>query len=418
MKRFSRGSIFKKILAFSGPGLMVAVGYMDPGNWATDIAGGAQFGYELLSIILLSNIFAILLQYLSLKLGIAAEMDLAQACRKNYHPAVNFTLWLLCEIAIAACDLAEVVGSAIALNLLFGLDMVWGVALTSLDVLIILAIQKRCFRLLEIIIGALILVVLSVFVYEVSLCSPETLAVAKGFLPTFQLVTDHRKLYLAIGIIGATVMPHNLYLHSHIVQTRPYPRTELGKKMALKYATLDSTMALLVAFLINAAILIVAAASFYTSGHHDVNDITTAHHLLSPILGTSLAGIFFAIALLASGQNATLTGTLAGQIVMEGFLSFKMKPWVRRLMTRGIAIFPALVITSIKGSQGAADLLIASQLILAMQLGFAIIPLILFTSNGRIMGSFKNSPITQTVAWVIGGIIVILNIILIFQWLF
>jgi manganese transport protein len=311
---------WKNLLAFSGPGLMIAVGYMDPGNWATDIAGGSQYGYTLLSVIFISNLFAIVLQYISLKLGIATERDLAQACRDHYHPTINFILWILCEIAIAACDLAEVIGSALALNLLFHIPLTWGVLLTALDVLLILFFQYKGFRFIESVVASLILVLFLCFTYEIVLSKPDLFPMLKGLLPQKEIVTDPSMLYIAIGILGATVMPHNLYLHSSIVQTRNYPRTEEGKRKAIKYATIDSTVALLFAFFINAAILIVASASFHTSGHTEVADITDAHRLLTPLLGSSLASVVFAIALLASGQNSTLTGTLAGQVVMEGFL--------------------------------------------------------------------------------------------------
>jgi len=409
---------WKKLLAFSGPGLMVAVGYMDPGNWATDIAGGAKFGYTLLSVIFISNIFAILLQYLALKMGIATERDLAQACRDHYHPRIAFCLWVLCEIAIAACDLAEVIGSAIALNLLFGLPLTWGVALTALDVLVILFFQYKGFRFIESVVAALILVIISAFMFEMIASHPQIFPMLSGLVPHLKVVTDPSMLYVSIGILGATVMPHNLYLHSSIVQTRAYPRTEDGKKMAIKFAGIDSTVALMSAFFINAAILIVAAASFHSSGHQDVADIMDAHKLLTPLLGTTIASTLFAVALLASGQNSTLTGTLAGQIVMEGFLHIRLKPWLRRLITRAIAIIPALIVTIIYGEHGTANLLILSQVILSMQLSFAVIPLVIFTNDKRKMGTFANGNFLKVTAWIIATIILLLNIYLIYDTLF
>ena len=412
------GKFWRKFFAFAGPGLMVAVGYMDPGNWATDIAGGARFGYTLLSVVFVSNMFAILLQYLALKLGIATERDLAQACRDHYHPAVSYALWGLCEIAIAACDLAEVIGSAIALNLLFGLPLTWGVAVTALDVLIILFFQYKGFRMIEAVVAALILVIIGSFVFEMIVSHPQLFPILSGLLPNPRIVTNPSMLYISIGILGATVMPHNLYLHSSIVQTRDYPRTETGKKMAIKFAGIDSTVALLFAFFINAAILIVAAACFHNSGHQDVADIMSAHKLLTPLLGATLASVVFAIALLASGQNSTLTGTLAGQIVMEGFLNIKLKPWLRRLITRAIAIVPAFFVTLLYGEKGTANLLVLSQVILSMQLSFAVIPLVIFTNDKQKMGKFVNGSLLKTVAWLVSGIILCLNIYLLYSTLF
>jgi manganese transport protein len=413
-----KGTFWKKLLAFSGPGLMVAVGYMDPGNWATDIAGGSKFGYTLLSVIFISNIFAILLQYLALKLGIATEKDLAQACRSHYHPVTAFCLWVICEIAIAACDLAEVIGSAIALNLLFGLPLAWGVALTALDVLVILFFQYKGFRFIESVVASLIVIIISAFMFEMIASHPQIFPMLSGLIPTPKIVTDPSMLYISIGILGATVMPHNLYLHSSIVQTRAYPRTEDGKKMAIKFAGIDSTIALMSAFFINAAILIVASASFHTSGHQDVADIMDAHKLLAPLLGTTLASTLFAVALLASGQNSTLTGTLAGQIVMEGFLSIKLKPWLRRMITRAIAIIPALIVTIIFGERGTANLLVLSQVILSMQLSFAVIPLVIFTNDKKKMNIFANGTFLKISAWAIAIVILLLNIYLIYDTLF
>ncbi|HTB24877.1 MAG TPA: Nramp family divalent metal transporter, partial [Puia sp.] len=403
---------------FSGPGLMVAVGYVDPGNWATDIAGGAQFGYTLLSVILISNFFAIILQYLALKLGIVTERDLAQACRDHYSPTVSFFLWVLCEIAIAACDLAEVIGSALALNLLFHIPLTWGVAITALDVLVILFFQYKGFRLIESIVASLIFIILACFTYEILASHPDFIPILKGLIPRQQIVINPSMLYIAIGILGATVMPHNLYLHSSIVQTRNYERNETGKKMAIKFATIDSTVALLFAFFINAAILIVAGAAFHTTGHQGVADIMEAHKLLTPVLGATLASVLFAVALLASGQNSTLTGTLAGQIVMEGFLNIRLSPWLRRLITRAIAIIPAFIVTVIYGEKGIASLLLLSQVILSMQLSFAVIPLIIFTNDSLKMGSFVNRMPTRIIAWVIAFIILGLNLYLLYKTIF
>ncbi|WP_207504831.1 Nramp family divalent metal transporter [Telluribacter humicola] len=400
---------WKKMRAFIGPGLMVAVGYMDPGNWATDIEGGSRFGYTLLSVILISNVFAMLLQHLALKLGIATGRDLAQACRDYYSRPVAFGLWVLCEIAIAATDLAEVIGSAIALNLLFGMPLPMGVVLTGFDVLLILYFQHKGFRVLESIVGGLIAIILVSFLYEMFISQPSMSGILGGLVPQTQIVTDSSMLYVAIGILGATVMPHNLYLHSSIIQTRAYKQDEVSKKSAIKFATIDSTVSLAVAFVINASILILAAAAFHGNGHFGVADITDAYHLLDPLLGVKLASIFFAVALLASGQNSTLTGTLAGQIVMEGFLNLRLKPWLRRLITRLIAIVPALVVAILYGERGATELLVLSQVILSLQLSFAVVPLVMFTSNKGLMGRFANSRALTALSWVIALIIMILN---------
>ncbi|MBL8006382.1 MAG: Nramp family divalent metal transporter [Ignavibacteria bacterium] len=410
-----KGSFWQKLFAFAGPGLMVAVGYMDPGNWATDIAGGAKFGYSLLSVIFISNIFAIFLQHLSLKLGIVTGRDLAQACKDHYSKPVAYGLWFLCEIAIAACDLAEVIGSAIALNLLFGIPLVAGVVITVLDVLVILFFQYKGFRYIESIVAGLIFVILFCFGYEIIVSKPEFFPVISGLIPTPKIVFNPEMLYIAIGILGATVMPHNLYLHSSIVQTRNFEKNERGKSEAIKFATIDSTVALLLAFFINAAILIVASATFHTTGYQDVADINDAYKLLSPLLGVSLASIVFAIALLASGQNSTLTGTLAGQIVMEGFLNIRMKPWLRRLITRLIAIIPAIIVTVLYGERGTANLLILSQVILSLQLSFAVVPLISFTSEKKKMGIFTNSVSIKIAAWTISLIIIGLNAFLLIE---
>jgi manganese transport protein len=400
---------WRKALAFAGPGYMVAVGYMDPGNWATDIAGGARFGYTLLSVILLSNMMAILLQSLALKLGLVTGRDLAQACRDHYSRPVSFVLWILCEIAIAACDLAEVLGSAIALNLLFGIPLVWGVVLTAADVLLILLLQQKGFRYLEAFIIALIAVIGVCFAVELVLSRPSLAAIAGGLIPRPEIVTNPAMLYIAIGILGATVMPHNLYLHSAIVQTRNVAEGHGATREAIRFATIDSTVALLLAFFINAAILILSAATFHLSGHTDVADINDAYRLLAPLLGTTVASTLFALALLASGQNSTVTGTLAGQIVMEGFLDIRLPPWLRRLITRLIAIVPAVIVTAMYGARGVGSLLILSQVILSLQLSFAVIPLVLFTSDRRKMGAFANGPLLTAAAWGVAIVIAGLN---------
>jgi manganese transport protein len=402
-------SFWRKALAFAGPGYMVAVGYMDPGNWATDLAGGARFGYTLLSVILLSNLMAILLQALALKLGIATGRDLAQACRDHYSRPVSFVLWVLCEIAIAACDLAEVIGSAIALNLLFGIPLIWGVCLTAFDVLLILLLQNKGFRYLEALVITLVATIGACFAAELIMARPDLAQVAHGLVPTSQIVTNPVMLYIAIGILGATVMPHNLYLHSSIVQTRKVLPDVTSKREAIRFATMDSTLALLFAFFINASILILASASFHTSGHQEVADIGDAYRLLAPLLGTTAASTLFAVALLASGQNSTITGTLAGQIVMEGFLNIRLPAWLRRLITRLIAIIPAVIVTALYGERGAGGLLILSQVILSLQLSFAVVPLVYFTSQRTKMGEFVNSRGLSTLAWLVAVVIMGLN---------
>jgi manganese transport protein len=402
-------SFWRKALAFAGPGYMVAVGYMDPGNWATDLAGGAQFGYTLLSVVLISNLMAILLQALALKLGIVTGRDLAQACRDHYSRPVSFVLWVLCEIAIAACDLAEVIGSAIALNLLFGIPLVWGVCLTALDVLLILLLQHKGFRYLEAFVIALVASIGVCFGVELLMARPDVAAVVQGLVPRAEIVSNPAMLYIAIGILGATVMPHNLYLHSSIVQTRKVLPDAGAKREAIRFATLDSTVALLFAFFINAAILILAAATFHQSGHQDVADIGDAYRLLTPLLGTTLASTLFAVALLASGQNSTITGTLAGQIVMEGFLNIRLPAWLRRLITRVIAIVPAVIVTALYGERGAGTLLILSQVILSLQLSFAVVPLVWFTGQRKKMGEFANSRLLSGTAWAVALVIICLN---------
>jgi manganese transport protein len=403
------GSFCRKLLAFAGPGFLVAVGYMDPGNWATDLAGGSKYNYTLLSVIMISNFMAILLQSLSLKLGIATGRDLAQACRDHYSKPVSFCLWIICELAIAACDLAEVIGSAIALNLLFGIPLIWGVCITALDVLLILMLQNKGFRYTEALVIALVLTIGVCFGLEIIFSRPDLLGIAQGFLPSPQIVMNPDMLYIAMGILGATVMPHNLYLHSSIVQTRLYELNPRGKREAIKFATIDSTLALMVALFINAAILIVSAATFYTRGRNDVAEIGEAYKLLTPLLGVTGASTLFAIALLASGQNSTLTGTLAGQIVMEGFLNIRLKPWLRRLITRLIAIIPAVIVTIISGESGTAQLLVLSQVILSLQLSFAVFPLVMFTSDKLKMGEFVNPLWIKSLAWVVAVMIASLN---------
>jgi manganese transport protein len=402
-------SWFRKIIAFAGPGYLVAVGYMDPGNWATDIGGGSKFGYTLLSVIVLSNFMAMLLQALSAKLGIATGRDLAQACRDHYSRRTAIALWVLCEIAIAACDLAEVLGSAVALKLLFGLPLIAGVLITALDVLIVLAMQGRGFRMVEAFVVTLIASIAACFAYELFIAQPLWREAARGIVPTLDVLRSREMLYIAIGILGATVMPHNLYLHSSIVQTRAFGSSLRDRREALGYAVLDSTVALGFALFINAAILILGAAAFHTRGLHNVAEISDAYQLLTPVLGASLASTIFACALLASGQNSTLTGTLAGQIVMEGFLDIRLKPWIRRLITRAIAIIPAVLVIGIAGESKVTALLILSQVVLSFQLPFAVIPLIQFTGDREKMGELVNSRLTSVVAWAVAAVILVFN---------
>jgi len=396
--------IFKRFLAFAGPAYLVSVGYMDPGNWATDIEGGSRFGYQLLWVILMSNLMAVLLQTLSARLGIVTGRDLAQACRDNYPRPVAYILWILCEVAIAACDLAEVLGTAIGLNLLFHLPLVVGVIITGFDTLVFLLIQNLGIRKMEFFIILMISTMGICFGIEIFLAKPELGKMASGFLPTL----SSESLYVAIGILGATVMPHNLYLHSALVQTRLVEQTEAGKRQACKYNLLDTALALNAAFFINASILIVSASVFWKNGIV-VNEIQQAHQLLAPLLGTTVASTLFACALLAAGQSSTLTGTYAGQIVMEGFIRFKMRPVLRRLLTRMIAIVPAILVISIKGDGSAFELLILSQVVLSLQLPFAVIPLMQFTNDKSLMGSFANSLKVKILAGICAVIIVALN---------
>jgi manganese transport protein len=402
-------SFWRKLLAFSGPGYLVAVGYMDPGNWATDLAGGSKFGYTLLSVIMVSNLMAILLQSLAARLGIATGRDLAQACRDHYSRPVSYALWALCEIAICACDLAEVIGSAVALNLLFKIPLAWGCVITAADVMAVMYLQSKGFRWVEAFVIILILTIGGCFAAEMLFSKPSLAGVLGGFVPRFEIVRNPEMLYLAIGVLGATVMPHNLYLHSSIVQTRKYEQNAAGRREAIKFATLDSTLALMFALFINAAILILAAASFHRTGQHGVAEIQDAYKLLSPTLGVTAASILFAIALLASGQNSTLTGTLAGQIVMEGFLQIRLRPWLRRLITRALAIIPAVIVTVIYGESGTAKLLVLSQVILSLQLSFAVVPLVLFTGDRHKMGEFVAPRWLKILAWLVAAVIILLN---------
>jgi manganese transport protein len=408
-------SWWRKLLAFAGPGYLVAVGYMDPGNWATGLAGGSAFGYTLLGAVMISNLMAILLQALAARLGIATGRDLAQAVRDHYSWPATICHWILCEIAIVACDLAEVIGTAIALNLLFNIPITIGVLITGLDVFIILLLQNRGFRLLEAFVITLIATIGGCFLFELILARPDVAAATRALIPSSQMVTNPVMLYLALGILGATVMPHNLYLHSSIVQTRRYEETSGGKREAVRYATIDSTVALLMALFINSAIVILAASVFHKGGHTEVAEIQDAYRLLAPLLGTAGASFAFAIALLASGQNSTLTATLAGQITMEGFLNIRLRPWLRRLITRGLAIVPAAIVAFMFGESGTAQLLILSQVILSMQLSFAVFPLVKFTSEKAKMGEFVNPRWLKACAWFIAYFIAALNLWLLWQ---
>lgn len=408
--------LWRRLLRFIGPGFLIAVGYMDPGNWATDIAGGSRFGYTLLFVIMLSNLMAILLQSLSLKLGVATERDLAQLCHESYGPKASIALWVLAEIAIAACDLAEVIGSAIALLLLFHIPLFYGVLITGLDVLLILLLQHWGFRYIEALVMSLIGIILVLFGVQTFLSKPDWLSAAHGLLiPSPSIVTNPGMLYIAIGILGATVMPHNLYLHSSIVQSRRYKRSPQGKREAIRLANMDSAFALTLALFVNAGILIVAAAVFHRSGHFEVAAIEDAYKLLSPLMGAAGASTLFAVALLASGQNSSITGTLAGQVVMEGFVQLKVSPWLRRLITRSLAIVPTILVVAIYGEHGTEKLLILSQVILSLQLSFAVIPLVLFTGSRERMGEFVNGRGLQALAWTTAVLIAGLNAWLLIQ---
>ncbi|MGD0519928.1 MAG: Nramp family divalent metal transporter [Terracidiphilus sp.] len=407
---------WRRLLGFLGPGFLISVGYMDPGNWATDIAGGSRFGYTLLFVIMASNLMAILLQSLSLKLGIATERDLAQLCHESYGRVASFALWVGAEIAIAACDLAEVIGSAIALNLLFHIPLFYGVLITGLDVLLILVIQRWGFRYIEALVITLIVTIIGMFGVQMFLSKPEYWPVLRNlFIPSTAIVTNPAMLYIAIGILGATVMPHNLYLHSSIVQSRRYKRTAEGKREAIFMANVDSALALTVALFVNAAILIMAAAVFNRSGHYEVAAIQDAYKLLSPLLGAAGASTLFAVALLASGQNSSITGTLAGQVVMEGFIHLKVSPWLRRMITRTLAIIPTIIVVAITGERGTEKLLILSQVILSLQLSFAVVPLVMFTGSRKKMGEFVNGRWLQGLAWFTAALIAGLNVWLLIE---
>lgn len=401
----SRG--WRKALAFLGPAYLVSVGYMDPGNWATDLAGGSRYGYTLIWVLLMSNIMALLLQSLSARLGIVRGRDLAQANYEAYPKYINLALYVLAEIAIAATDLAEILGMAIGLQLLTGIPLLWGVSITVLDTFLLLLLQRLGMRRMEAFIIGLVFIIGMSFLIEILLAKPNLNEVAAGFIPH---IPDNTALYIAIGIIGATVMPHNLYLHSALVQTRKIERNEKGIKRALKLNFIDSAIALNLAFFVNAAILVLAATVFFKSGRTDVAEIKEAHTLLAPMLGTHLAPVLFAIALIAAGQSSTITGTLAGQIVMEGYLHLRINPWVRRLLTRLIAIIPAIIVILLNGEKSVDNLLVFSQVILSLQLGFAIIPLIHFVSDKKTMGSFAIKPVTQALSWIITIVLVYLNI--------
>ena len=405
----SQPGFWRKLFAFAGPGYLVAVGYMDPGNWATDLAGGSKYNYALLSVILFSSIVAMFLQYLALKLGIATGNDLAQLCRQQYGKKASIPLWIFAEIAIAACDLAEVIGSAIALNLLFHIPLLLGVVITTLDVLVLLMLQQKGFRYIEALIITLIVTIAACFGLEILFSKPDLVPILKGFMPSVAVIKDPQMLFIAIGIIGATVMPHNLYLHSSIVQTRSYPLDRIGKREAIRFASIDSNIALTIALLINAAILILAASTFYRAGRTDVAEIQDAYKLLSPMLGVTGASTLFAVALLAAGQNSTITGTLAGQIVMEGFVHIRLAPWKRRLITRLLAIIPAIVVISLVGEGATTKLLLLSQVILSMQLSFAVVPLVQFTGNQHIMGEFVNAVLVRMIGWTMAAVIAGLN---------
>jgi manganese transport protein len=406
---------WRKMLAYAGPGYLVSVGYIDPGNWATDLAGGAKFGYVLLTVIMLSNLMAILMQSLCVRLGVATELDLAQACREYFSPRVNFCLWILCEIAIAACDLAELLGSAIALQLLFGIPLALGVCITALDVIVLLLLLNKGFRYTEALVLMLVATVGICFAAEIIFSRPDVGGILFGYIPKIEILQNPEMLYIAIGILGATVMPHNLYLHSSIVQTRDWEPTPKKKWEAIKFSTIDSTVALFFALFINSAILIISAATFHSSGHQDIAEIQDAYKLLSPLLGVNVASAIFALALLASGQSSTITATLAGQIIMEGFLNLRLKPWVRRLATRLLAIIPALISIIWFGESSTSGLLIFSQVVLSLQLSFAVVPLVMFTSNRRLMGEFVNPLWLKSLSWLVATVIVSLNAWLLVQ---
>jgi manganese transport protein len=402
----SRGFL-RRLFAFAGPAYLVSVGYMDPGNWATDIAAGSRYGYALIWVLLMSNLMAVLLQSLSARLGLVSGRDLAQACRDQYPPSVNAALWILCEVAIAACDLAEVLGSAIGLQLLFGLPLMYGVLVTALDTFLILFLHQAGIRKMEAFILVLVGTIGGCFLLEIVLSRPDAAGIARGFLPA---LPDRDALYYAIGILGATVMPHNLYLHSSLVQSRRVVKTAQGIHQSLKYNTIDSVVALNIAFLINAAILVMSAAVFFRSGHTEIASIQDAHRLLAPLVGSTLAPVLFAVALICAGQSSTITGTLAGQIVMEGFVNIRLRPWLRRLVTRALAIVPAVAVIAVAGEGATGELLVFSQVLLSMQLSFAVIPLIHMVSDRKRMGAFAIGRLPKTLAWACAGVIASLNV--------
>ena len=410
--------LHKKLMRFAGPGLLVSVGYMDPGNWATDIEAGSKFGYGLLFVVLLASLAAMLLQTLCVRLGLVAQKDLARACRERYPPAVNLFLWLGAEIAIVACDLAEVLGSALALHLLFGVSVPVGIAITAFDTVLVLGLQGAGFRRVEAIVLALVATIAGCFAVELAMSQPNWFGVATGFVPSLERLQQPGALYLAIGIVGATVMPHNLYLHSSIVQTRRIAPTDNARREALRFATLDTLVSLSLALLVNAAIMILAASAFNSSGHKSVTDIADAYRLIEPVVGSALAASLFAIALLASGQSSTFTGTIAGQIVMEGFLDLKIPCWQRRLITRGLALVPAFVGVWILGDAGIGKMLVLSQVVLSFQLPFAMWPLIRLTSSRSLMGVFANGPFLKLLAWSLFLVISAANVWLVVKVLF
>jgi manganese transport protein len=409
------GGWLRRFFAFAGPGYLVSVGYMDPGNWATDIAGGARFGYTLLSIVLISNMMAVFLQALAARLGIATGRDLAQACRDSYSRPVVLGLWLACEIAIVACDLAEVVGTALALELLFGIPLIAGAVVAALDAVLLLYLMRRGFRTLEALVVALLAIIAVCFAIQIVVAGPSIGAIVQGFVPSPRILRDPAMLYIAISIVGATVMPHNLYLHSALVQSRAYDRDERGRREAIGWAIADSTIALSLALFVNAAILVVAAVAFHDTGHVEVEDISQAYRLLSPLLGLGLASAVFAAALLASGLNSTITATLAGQIVMEGFLRLRLPGWARRLVTRGLAVIPVIAVVALFGEAATGRLLVLSQVVLAMQLPFAVFPLVRFVSDRKKMGPFALSRPAAAAAWAIATVILALNVKLLFD---
>jgi manganese transport protein len=412
------GAAWRRMLVFFGPGYLVAVGYMDPGNWATSLAGGSQFGYALLAVILLSNVTAMLFQAAAVRLGIGAGLDLAQACRQHFRPSVSFVLWLLCETAIVACNLAEVIGMAIGLNLLFGLPLVVGVVVTLLDVMLLLALQQRGVRWLEAAIVALVAVVGICFAFQIAWLQPDVAEVLAGFVPRPAIVTDPAMLYLAVGIVGATVMPHNLYLHSSLVQTRRHEPSRAGKREAIRFATVDSTLALGLALLVNAAIMVLAAGAFHRPGAAAVSDLADAYRLLSPLLGVGVASALFGVALVCAGLSSSLTGTLAGQIVMEGFLDIRISPAARALLTRAVAIVPAVVAVAWFGNSGANALLVFSQVVLSLQLPFAIVPLLLFTTRSKVLGRYAFARPASLLLWAAAAAVVLLNLWLLVHFVF